>query len=274
VTSRISHPSRRQVRLFFILAFALSWGIGGIGLLAGAWWPDWGLSTSSVLYYAAAYAISAAGIVLTVSFDGKPGVTGLLHRLRPDGKFMAAAGIVLAGYVLISGAALFGPAIAGRETVTAVNWTLFASSLPLAIVRDPGPLGEEFGWRGFALPRMLEYLSPIDATVRLGLVHAAWHAPLFFMPDMPQSTVSVPLFVANVLALAVFNTALFLRTRTNLLLAIFVHFAANVGGGLAAEAGTLDWFFTAEAIAAGVVIAAGGLRQPVALRRRSDGGST
>ena len=253
--------TRRAVRLFFICAFALSWGVGGVGLVAGHWWPAWDLTTSAALYYGAAYAISAVGVAMTVAFDGRPGLTVLMRRLRPDRGFIAAAALVLVGYALITGAALYGGASLGGATVSALNWPLFASSLPLAIVRDPGPLGEEFGWRGFALPRMLEYLSPIDATVRLGLLHAVWHAPLFFMPDMPQSTVSVPLFVLNVVAIATFNTALFLRTRANLLLAILVHCLANVCGGLAADAGLLSWFFAAEAIAAAIVIAAGGLRK-------------
>jgi membrane protease YdiL (CAAX protease family) len=251
--------TRRAVRLFFISAFALSWGIGGVGLVAGQWWPAWDLTTSTVLYYGAAYAISAVGVAMTVASDGRSGVEALVGRLRPDRNSIVAAALVFLGYAGITSVALYGPASLGGAAVSALSWTHFASGLPLAIVRDPGPLGEEFGWRGFALPRMLEYLSPIDATVRLGLLHAFWHAPLFFMPAMPQSTVSVPLFVGNVVAIATFNTALFLRTRANLLLAILVHFLANVCGGLAADAGVLSWFFAAEAIAAAIVIAAGGL---------------
>ena len=42
-----------------------------------------------------------------------------------------------------------------------------------------GSLGEEPGWRGFALPRLLSYRSPLVASLLLGVVWAGWHAPLF-----------------------------------------------------------------------------------------------
>ena len=44
-----------------------------------------------------------------------------------------------------------------------------------------GPLGEEIGWRGYALPQLLSRYSPLASSLILGLVWGAWHAP-------PQST--------------------------------------------------------------------------------------
>jgi uncharacterized protein len=123
-------------------------------------------------------------------------------------------------------------------------------------------LGEEFGWRGFALPRMLQRHSALHASVRLGLIHAAWHLPLFIIPGMPQADVSFPLFTLGVVAVAIFNTALYLRTGANLLLAILVHLLANVWGGLAVGAGALNVFLVAEAAGAVLVVAVGGLSQP------------
>jgi CAAX protease family protein len=249
------------LRLYFGLAFALTWGIGGIALLIGLWMPESRpLATSSPLYYLAAYSVSLTGIVLTARYAGREGLRGLGRRLLPWRSPLRWYLIVAAGYAAIT-VVTFGTAALIQPTAAAIPpWSGFPTGLVIAIVRDPGPIGEEFGWRGFALPRLLERYSPLDASVRLGLIHAAWHIPLFFIPGMPQTQVSFPLFTLGVVSIAIFNTALYLRTGANLLLAILVHLLANVCGGLALDAHALNVFFAAEGIAAALVVVVGGLR--------------
>lgn len=43
-----------------------------------------------------------------------------------------------------------------------------------------GPLNEEPGWRGFALPRLQKKMSPFHSGIILGIFWALWHAPLHF----------------------------------------------------------------------------------------------
>lgn len=254
-------PKRSEVRTFFMLAFALTWGIGGIGLLIGLWMPQLQpLSTSSPLYYVAGYSVSLAGIVLTARYAGRDGLRGLGRRLIPWRAPPRWYLIVALGYAAITGIALQAAAVAHSAPAVVPSKPLFLSGLLLAIVRDPGPVGEEFGWRGFALPQLLELYSPLNATLRLGLIHTAWHLPLFFIPGMPQTQVSFPLFALGVVSIAIFNTALYLRTGANLLLAILVHLMANVCGNIAFDAQALNFFFVAEGIAAAVIVAMGGLR--------------
>ena len=249
------------LRIFFVLAFALTWGVGGVALLIGLWMPESRpLATSSPLYYLAAYSVSLAGVVLTARYDGREGLRRLGRRLLPWRSPLRWYLIVAAGYAAITVIALGTAALSQPTAAATPAWFAFPTALAIAIVRDPGPIGEEFGWRGFALPRLLERYSPLDASVRLGLIHTAWHIPLFFIPGMPQTQVSFPLFTLGVVSIAIFNTALYLRTSANLLLAILVHLLANVCGGFAADAHALNAFFVAEGIAAALVVAAGGLR--------------
>jgi membrane protease YdiL (CAAX protease family) len=168
--------------------------------------------------------------------------------------------IVAAGYAAITAVALGTAALVQPTAAETPPWSAFPTALVIAIVKDPGPIGEEFGWRGFALPRLLERYSPLNASVRLGLIHAAWHIPLFFIPGMPQTRVSFPLFALGVVSIATFDTALYLRTSASLLLAILVHLLANVCGGFAADAHALNTFFAGEGIAAALVVAVRGLR--------------
>lgn len=249
------------LRIYLVLAFALTWGVGGIALLIGLWMPEARpLATSSPLYYLAAYSVSLAGIALTARYDGREGLRCLGRRLLPWRSPLRWYLIVAAGYAAITVIALGTAALVQPAAATTPPWSAFPTALAIAIVRDPGPIGEEFGWRGFALPRLLERYSPFDASVRLGLIHAAWHIPLFFIPGMPQTQVSFPLFTLGVVSIAIFDTALYLRTGANLLLAILVHLLANVCGGFAADAHALNVFFAAEGIAAALVVAVGGLR--------------
>lgn len=43
-----------------------------------------------------------------------------------------------------------------------------------------GPLGEEPGWRGYALPRLESTFGPVRGSLLLGLLWTGWHLPLFF----------------------------------------------------------------------------------------------
>lgn len=43
-----------------------------------------------------------------------------------------------------------------------------------------GPLGEELGWRGFALPRLHQRFGPVFAAVILGLLWVGWNSPIWF----------------------------------------------------------------------------------------------
>jgi membrane protease YdiL (CAAX protease family) len=50
-----------------------------------------------------------------------------------------------------------------------------------------GPLGEEPGWRGYALPRLETALGPIRRSLVLGLLWTGWHLPLFLYPGWTTS---------------------------------------------------------------------------------------
>jgi membrane protease YdiL (CAAX protease family) len=251
------------VRVFFGLAFALTWTIGGVGLLLSAWFPaSRPLSPSNPLYYLAAYAVSLAGVGLTARYDGWDGLRTLGRRLIPRRSSAGWLLVVLLAYAAITVAALLAAASYWRTPVMAPTAPAVFGALALALLKDPGPIGEEFGWRGFALPRLLEQHGPVNASVRLGLLHAAWHLPLFFIPGMPQTEVSLLLFTLGVVSISIFATMLYLRSDGNLLLAILVHLLANVCGGLAAEAHALSFFLASEGVLAAVVVATGGLSQP------------
>jgi CAAX protease family protein len=57
-------------------------------------------------------------------------------------------------------------------------------------------LGEEPGWRGFALPRLIERLGRTCGTLVLGIGWAVWHLPLFLIRGTAQyGTAFIPFLI-------------------------------------------------------------------------------
>jgi membrane protease YdiL (CAAX protease family) len=90
--------------------------------------------------------------------------------------------------------------------------------------------GEEIGWRGFALPLLLERFGPWLASVLLGSMWALWHLPLFFMPSMPQFGTPFASYVPYLIALSIILTWLMQRTGGSVILATLFHGAVNTFG--------------------------------------------
>ena len=113
-----------------------------------------------------------------------------------------------------------------------------------------GPMGEEFGWRGLALPLLQRRCSPFWASLILGVVWAIWHAPAFLMSGTPQSAWSFGPFFLGLIAVAVILTPLFNASRGSLLIAILYHL--NIMNPIFPDAQPWDSYLLA--IAAAVIV--------------------
>lgn len=117
------------------------------------------------------------------------------------------------------------------EPIRPLSWQM-APLVFLQILFIGGALGEEFGWRGFALPRLLQQTSPLRATLLLGVVWSFWHIPLFFMSGTVQSNIPIWQFLLQNTLLAFYYTWLYMKTRGNLVLMIYLHAIANTAAAL------------------------------------------
>ncbi len=232
----MTHSDRgRQLTIYLCAVFAWTWGIAAL-LVA---FPDrieaiFGeMHAAHPLFVAAVYAPSLLSLVLTAVFEGREGLGRLLRRLDPRRAspwwFLA----VPVGMVLIAFASGGVGAALGRGSAPAfAGWSAVFSALTVMFLLEPGPIGEELGWRGFVLPRMLERWSPRAAGLILGVIWAVWHLPAFFIGGTPQTRLSLPIFLLGAVALSVLFTALFVRTAGSVLLAILLHRMANSANDL------------------------------------------
>lgn len=110
-----------------------------------------------------------------------------------------------------------------------------------------GPVGEELGWRGFALPRLQQHRKALDASVLLGLVWGLWHLPLYFVLGTGQSEIlsagtspafAIGGFLGWTIGLSVLFTWLFNQTRGSLIIVVLFHAAVNLAAFLPTAVGS------------------------------------
>lgn len=195
---------RRELVIFFVLCYLIGWSA-----------LPWGSFI--------AFAPLIAAIVVVSIAEGLPGLARLGRRVirwRVNWIWYAAAiGVPLLVYVAATGLNLATGAPAPSLDQFHPWYAVF---LVFALgVLNPleGPLGEEPGWRGFALPRLQSRWSPLVTAAVLGLLITAWHLPLVFMP---QFDLSLPDILTTILV-TFWYTWLFNRTGGSVLLTLIAH---------------------------------------------------
>lgn len=196
-----------------------------------------------------ALSASLAGFVVAAVEGGKPAVRELLSRGRI---WRVGVRWWLAAVFLPLLPGIGAIYLAAAYTNHPVEWSSFGSwysVLPsmLLLIIFAG-LGEEFGWRGFALPRLRTRHTALIATLIIGGFHALWHIPLFFVKGeaynlLVQQIGFLPAFLGYaclVLALSFQLTWIFTNTGGSVLLAAVYHGAGNAWAGyLAIDRGGL-----------------------------------
>ena len=155
------------------------------------------------------------------------------ERTRPG---WYAAAVLVYPLLLLAGlglSAAFGEAV--QVSMPGDGWLLLVVRVLSSFVyifMFGGPLNEEPGWRGFALPRLQGRLSPLLATLILGTVWGIWHFPMHLNGFYPSAGVeSLPaelaLRVVSTLLVAFLYTWFFNKTGGNVLVCTLLHASFN-----------------------------------------------
>ena len=220
---------------YFVLAYLLTWSVELPMMLAARGMialqlPHW-------LEAVAAFGPFIAAIVLLQVTQGVMGVRRLFASLthwRVPGLWLAAT--LLSPFLVM----LLALIITG-ETDRLFSGSLFnelsASGKLAELILIGGilrGLGEEPGWRGFALPVLRGRFGPLLATLALWPVWLLWHLPSFLMRPEFQLAAGIG-FSLGILSAAVWCTLLYDKTRSVLMIALW-HALINITRGMALAA--------------------------------------
>jgi membrane protease YdiL (CAAX protease family) len=164
---------------YFVIAFGLTWayellvfGVLHIPFSSSVLWPLLLTLIGPTL----------AAFLMTAVTQGRAGILQLLRRYVRWRVGIAWYLVVLLGVpALLLLPALVQPGALSAFRLPALSFLptyLFAYLLNLVF---GGPLGEEPGWRGFALPRLEQRCGPLVGTLLLGVLWGLWHLPVFLL---------------------------------------------------------------------------------------------
>ena len=195
---------------YFVLAYVFAWSL----VL---------LTRVSLLFgFLALFGPASAAIIVTASTDGRTGVRALFQRL-------AIGRVGLRWYIVALGLpAVLSLGTVGLSLALGMPTTVQFNALsPVAITLFILVIGEELGWRGYALPRLQTRFGGVGASLILGILWAGWHLPNQFIPGLDCYGYGFGAFACYVVAMTVLFTWLARETRGSVLLAWLFHGAIN-----------------------------------------------
>jgi CAAX protease family protein len=227
------HVNWREVILFALLAYCLAW----------AWWGFWLFpylgtlltqSTTPTNMVGGAGATMALGMfapliaaLIMRLFVSKEGVKGSLGLLRSWRYYLAA---LVAPVVFVTAVVLIVQALGlGEFRWSQAGWLVYLTLMLKTLPNIPFTFGEEYGWRGYLLPRLLP-LGEVRATLLVGLIWGPWHVP-FLLAGLNYPGVNFWLaflvFLFTVVALSFAYTWFYVASSGSVLVVALLHQSNN-----------------------------------------------
>ena len=267
----IDRPSDRSDRsavwllAFFVVVYAASAAAWAPILRSGR--PLFGLpGPLTLLALLITIMPSLVAILLSALREGWPGVRALLGQAGRWRFGLPWYVLALALTVLLDLLALVVSALLGSPAGA-------LGPLQLQLLLPFAPLGEEFGWRGYALPRLQRQMGALPASLVLGVIWACWHLPYFTYPSIHPLPFGIgfPQFVVLITCESVLATWFYNSTGGSLLATILFHEGIHLGdpvpvGSTVTSALVQAVVFVAAVV---VVVALAGPRTLTGLRSRA-----
>ncbi len=233
-----TNMSKRNVWLFFVVTFVLSWLLWSPFVLSGFKIIHLSESISSLMTLAVmlgAFAPMISAMILIGQKDGKSGIKAFFRnafsfRIKP---IYYLVSVLIP--VLITAVAHYFVNIVGIDVLPD---NLFPENLtiPVIVLVIPyfililiaGGGQEEFGWRGYAQQPLQERFGILGGSIILGLIWGLWHLPLWFMPGEGHAYYSFFAFLIYTVSTSIIIGWLYNASGKKLVVALIIHTTGNV----------------------------------------------
>jgi uncharacterized protein len=243
----------------------VGWFVGVVLVVAAIAVPI-GIAPAAVPFV---LALPPAGIALVLAWREGRGALGRLLRsatIRPARRRWYLVLAIPVGWSVGTVAI----AVALGQPTAGLFDRVFPAILIIPLVVLLPALTEELAWRGYVLPRLLEVMSPLRASLLLAVPWTLIHVPLF-LPGQFNGTVALWALPLSIFAYSVVLTWVFVRTGGSVLMTTLVHAGLNgvapIMAGVQPETSWAIRNLLAAGIAIGIV-AFGGFRGTIAPRWR------
>jgi membrane protease YdiL (CAAX protease family) len=225
----LSWIEQHSLVTYFILAYALTWCIHiPLALLARG---EIITQLPMMIHYLGAFGPMIAALMMTVLTEGLPGIRALTVRWfkwRVEGRYYALA--VLGPFAQFALAVLLNRLLSGvwpdLSLLGEADYLPYLGPLgALLLWFLTYGLGEETGWRGYALPHLQRRYSAATSTLILAVLWAFWHVPAFFYRDtyVQMGFMGFPIFQISITFATMVFTWLYNSTGGSLLLVMLFH---------------------------------------------------
>jgi membrane protease YdiL (CAAX protease family) len=227
------HVNWREVILFALLAYCLAWAWWGFWLfpylgtlLTQSTTPTDMVGSAGAAMVLGMFAPMIAALIMRL-FVSKEGVKGSLGLLRSWRYYLAA---LVAPVVFVTAVVLIVQALGlGEFRWSQAGWLVYLTLMLKTLPNIPFTLGEEYGWRGYLLPRLLP-LGEVRATLLVALIWGPWHVP-FLLAGLNYPGVNFwvafLVFLFTVVALSFAYTWFYVASSGSVLVVALLHQSSN-----------------------------------------------
>lgn len=215
--------SEHQLLSFFGMAYALMFA-STFAYIAGVPLPY------QLVWFVSIFSPTVAAVSIVFVLGGLPAIWNLVAgftRWKVGVRWYLAALFLVAAPLA---AALIYAVLGNPVKGVAPGVTAWALIGQFVFTMFSGPLSEEAGWRGFALPRLQQRHGALVASLILGTLWAGWHTPLFFESGPARPGIPFPIYFVLVLVLSILFTWLYNNTGGSLVITALAHLSFNLNG--------------------------------------------